>query len=203
MCQFECKPNKDLFPWQEKLFITGTDTRGENRGRSGHGPSPPGPGHRVGVMKPVTSGCVEVDGRHPSVNSRTPCLRGGARPCREAEYFLPGGTPGPQPLLRPRKGAGLISAGIREAFDRLAARHEFMIVEGAGGLIGAAGRRPGSDLIGRLELPLLVIARPDLGTVNHSVLTCSRRNRSASTLRGVIINNYPENPDLAAEWRPT
>ena len=78
-----------------------------------------------------------------------------------------------------------------------------MVVEGAGGLMAPlAGGLLVADLVGRLKLPLLVVARPALGTVNHTVLTCFAAKQLGLTVRGVIINDYPEYPDQAAESAP-
>ena len=42
---------------------------------------------------------------------------------------------------------------------------ELLMVPLSGGMLVA-------DLVRQLELPLLVVARPNLGTINHTVLTC-------------------------------
>ena len=52
------------------------------------------------------------------------------------------------------------------------------------------------------QLPLLVIARPNLGTVNHTVLTCFAAKQLGLNVAGVVINNYPEKPDRAEESAP-
>jgi dethiobiotin synthetase len=65
----------------------------------------------------------------------------------------------------------------------------------AGGLLIA-------DLVKHLSLPLLVIARPNLGTVNQTLLTCFAARQLGITVSGVIINNYPEQPGLAEQSAP-
>jgi dethiobiotin synthetase len=65
----------------------------------------------------------------------------------------------------------------------------------AGGLLVA-------DLVRELELPLLVVARPDLGTINHTVLTCFCARQMDLSVAGVIVNNYPEAPGLAERSAP-
>jgi dethiobiotin synthetase len=54
-----------------------------------------------------------------------------------------------------------------------------------------------ADLIRHLDLPLLVVARPDLGTINHSVLTCFAAGQMDLEVKGVIVNRFPANPGLA------
>ena len=102
-----------------------------------------------------------------------------------------------------RDGVRIDFGRIKEAFSRLSARHDFMIVEGAGGLmVPLAGGLMVADLIAALNLPLLVISRPGLGTVNHTVLTCYAAKQLGLRVNGVIINNYPDAPDSAEESAP-
>jgi dethiobiotin synthetase len=92
---------------------------------------------------------------------------------------------------------------IRESFDRLSACHDFIIVEGAGGLmVPLAGGMLVADLARRLDLPLLVVARPGLGTINHTVLTCFSAQQMELRVAGVIINDFPESPGLAERSAP-
>ena len=62
-----------------------------------------------------------------------------------------------------------IAAGLRD----LAGRYEFLVVEGAGGLyVPLVGTHfLVLDLIRWLNLPLAVVAKSGLGTINHTVLT--------------------------------
>jgi len=92
---------------------------------------------------------------------------------------------------------------IGAAFERLAARHDFVIVEGAGGLmVPLTSDLLVADLVDYLRLPLTVVARPGLGTVNHTLLTCFAARRLGLNLCGVVINNYPERPDIAEKSAP-
>jgi dethiobiotin synthetase len=59
-----------------------------------------------------------------------------------------------------------------------------------------------ADLVNYLSLPILVVARPALGTINHTLLTCFAAKRLGITLSGVVINNYPEFPDCAEKTVP-
>lgn len=65
----------------------------------------------------------------------------------------------------------------------------------AGGLLIA-------DLAARLGLPLLVVARPGLGTVNHTLLTCFAARQLGLTVQGVVINDYPDQPGAAEQSAP-
>jgi dethiobiotin synthetase len=79
---------------------------------------------------------------------------------------------------------------IRAAFDRLRARHDWLVVEGAGGLlVPAAEDLSMADLAGELALPLVVVARAALGTINHTVLTVEAAERRGLVLAGVVISH--------------
>ena len=69
-------------------------------------------------------------------------------------------------------GEPLDPALLRGAFDARAAEAEALVVEGVGGLLVPLTRDYlVRDLAVELGLPLVVAARPGLGTINHSLLT--------------------------------
>ena len=78
---------------------------------------------------------------------------------------------------------------VLEAFRVLSRRHEFMIIEGVGGLcVPLAPRTLVADLAKRLGLPLVVVARPSLGTLNHTLLTLAYATEYDLGVRGLIVN---------------
>lgn len=153
----------------------------------------------VGVMKPVTSGCREEQGVLVSDDALLLCRAAGV-PCDGdvAPYLL-------REPLSPADAARIDGVRIdlvriKESFARLAASHDYVIVEGAGGLmVPLAGGFLMADLARELALPLLVVARPGLGTVNHTVLTCFAARQMEIPVAGVIINNFPARPGLAEQ----
>ena len=89
---------------------------------------------------------------------------------------------------------------IRRAFDALAARHTFMIVEGIGGLlVPLSPRRTVVDLIRWLELPVLIVSRRRLGTLNHTLLTVQAARRARVRVLGVVLNAAEPTPSDAGE----
>ncbi len=93
--------------------------------------------------------------------------------------------------------------GIRGAFRELCKRHEIVIVEGAGGIaVPLADGYLMSDLARDLDLPVLVVARPSLGTINHTVLTVRFAQAVGLDVLGVVINNWPAEPGLAESTSP-
>ncbi|GFE60421.1 dethiobiotin synthase [Geobacter sp. AOG2] len=159
-------------------------------------------GISVGVMKPVTSGCSEVDGELVSDDALL-ASRAAGIPCSGdvTPYLL-------REPLAPAEAAKIDGvriefARIRESFDRLAEAYDFVLVEGAGGLmVPVVGGFLMADLARELDLPLLVVARPNLGTINHTVLTCFAAQQMGIPVSGVIINSFPNEPDLAEQSAP-
>ena len=94
-------------------------------------------------------------------------------------------------------GLDEVTARVRELV-----RHELTIVEGAGGLLVPVGRDwTIGDLAADLGLPLLIVARAGLGTVNHTLLTVAEARRLGLEVAGVILNGRSDastaaNPEL-------
>jgi dethiobiotin synthetase len=70
-----------------------------------------------------------------------------------------------------------------------------LIVEGAGGLLSPlATELTVCDLAVALRLPLLIAARPGLGTINHTLLTLQAARAAALNVRAVVLTPWPERP---------
>ncbi len=149
----------------------------------------------VGVMKPVATGGRRIGGRYVSEDA--------LRLVRAA------GVNDPWPLVNPvcfkeplaplaaaeRAGARISLTRIEQAFRALAHRHEFVIVEGGGGLlVPLTATATVADLAKRLGLPLLIVARPGLGTLNHALLTLRTARAAGLTACGLIINHHEPPP---------
>lgn len=79
---------------------------------------------------------------------------------------------------------------IEAGYRTLAERHDFMVVEGAGGLLVPV--RPPftmADLAARLGLPVLLVIRTALGTINHTLLTLSELDRQGLPCVGVVASH--------------
>jgi dethiobiotin synthetase len=81
-------------------------------------------------------------------------------------------------------------AAVRQAFAALMARHACVVVEGAGGLLVPAAEGVSmADLARELGLPLLVVTRASLGTINHTRLTLEAAAARRLALAGVVISH--------------
>lgn len=173
------------------LFVVGTDTDvGKTVVAAGLIAGLRARGLDVGAWKPVQSGCRPGE---PTADSHV--LRaGGALPEAETDIASWSFRAALTPLLAARlEGIALTLDDVARAGEQVARRHEVTVVEGAGGLIVPVGDDwTIADLAVRLALPLIVVARPGLGTINHTLLTVDYARRRGLEVAGVILNGYAD-----------
>lgn len=93
---------------------------------------------------------------------------------------------------------------IKKLFEYLSGKYEAVVVEGAGGLmVPLTERYYMLDLAAELGLPLIVVSRPGLGMINHSLLTIKCALNAGLDVGGLVINysSLPEN-SLAEKTNP-
>ena len=93
---------------------------------------------------------------------------------------------------------------VFDAFNRLSKIHDYLLVEGVGGLlVPIADDVLVADLVARFDLPLLIVARAALGTINHTLLTIEAARARDLQVNSVIYNTLsPEGPDVSAQMSP-
>jgi len=82
------------------------------------------------------------------------------------------------------------------AIRGVSADYDFLIVEGIGGVrVPLSKRRSVSDMLRAFRWPVWVVARPGLGTINHTLLTLEHLSRCGVRVRAVVLSGYdPEDP---------
>jgi len=89
---------------------------------------------------------------------------------------------------------------IRSCAETLLARHDAVIVEGAGGvMVPLNDSATMLDLMAALGLPVLVVAINGLGTINHMLLTLAALRQAKLDVSGVVLNQ-PDPPAGADEF---
>lgn len=84
---------------------------------------------------------------------------------------------------------------ILENFRKLQTRHDQILVEGVGGLM--VPLKPDyfiTDLIRDMDLPLIIVSRLTLGTLNHTLLTLKTAQSTGIEIAGVILNRSDNSP---------
>ena len=91
------------------------------------------------------------------------------------------------------------TAPILRKYATLANRHDVVLVEGIGGLLVPLRRRYFvRDLVCEMNLPILIVTRPGLGTLNHTLLTIQAARDRRIPVLGIIFNqSYPPHNEAA------
>lgn len=187
------------------IFITGTDTGvGKTYVGACIAAAMRGKDIDVGVMKPAETGCSLRRGE--PVPADTLALMRSAGVADPLELVNPFRFLAPlAPLVAAeREGKRVNLRKVIAAYRLLEQRHDFMIVEGAGGiLVPLTMGKSYRDLAADLGLPVLIVARPGLGTINHTLLTIEALRRRSIPLAGIVINHSaPRTSGLAERTNP-
>ncbi|HKI33842.1 MAG TPA: dethiobiotin synthase [Gemmataceae bacterium] len=183
------------------LFVSGTDTGVgktlvtaavarllRNRGRD------------VVVCKPVATGARPVGGRW--LADDTALLADAAGLADEWERVTPWAFPDPvaPPLAARRRGVALTLPAIAGAVRERVRPRAALLVEGIGGLLCPLTEgETVADLVRELGLPLLVVARRSLGTLNHTLLTLEVARGRGLAVAGVVVSETASPAGLADE----
>ena len=179
-------------PKMRGLFVTGTDTGvGKTLVAGGIARLLRDEGLKVGVFKPVATGCREQ--YEGLVNADSEFLRMCSDCDLELSVISPVGyvTPAAPIVCEGHERRRVDFELIAECYKRICEESDVVIVEGIGGV-----RVPISgdvDVIAMMKwfgLPVVVVTRPDLGTINHTLLTID-------AVRGAGSAGSPFRRDLA------
>ncbi|MGG0383702.1 dethiobiotin synthase [Priestia endophytica] len=155
----------------------------------------------VGVFKPFLSGISRDD-----VNSDTSLLKVMSGTKLSHEEITPFAFKEPLSPYTAGKLEGK-EVGLDEVMTRwndIKPIHNSFIVEGAGGISVQLGQHfLVSDLIKSINLPIVIVARPNLGTLNHTFLTVHYAKSQGIKIAGIIINGMSDNPGLDEQTNPT
>ncbi|MCW2640398.1 MAG: dethiobiotin synthase [Dactylosporangium sp.] len=181
-----------MTPWRGPVIVTGTDTGvGKTIVTAAIAATATQAGLRVAVVKPGQTGIADGGETDADAIQR---LAGPATVRTLASY------PDPLAPLAAARVAGLaplVLADVLGCVEELAAGHELVLIEGAGGLLvpmGAGGWTI-ADLAIALGAPAVVVARAALGTLNHTALTLEALDRR-EVPAGIVVGAWPDRPEL-------
>ena len=93
------------------------------------------------------------------------------------------------------QGQSLSIDSILEKFQRLQKKYDQVLVEGIGGLlVPLKTDYLVSDLIKEMQLPLIIVSRFSLGTLNHTLLTLKAAQVAKIEVAGIILNHSANRP---------
>lgn len=191
-------------PKKNGLFITGTDTSvGKTLITGGIAAVLRKQGLKVGVFKPIASGCRD-EGILISDDTEFLAM------CADAEYSLSVispvtyKTPAAPITCIQVEGRAIDYEEIVSAYNYLCENTDVVLVEGIGGaMVPIDEEHSVLDLAVQFNLPTVIVARPNLGTINHSLLTIEAVRQAGLSVAGLVISGYNAfEADTAEETSP-
>ncbi len=171
------------------IFITGTDTGvGKTVVAGAVVKLLKSKGYNVGYFKPVETGCSPECSDAKAISQIT-----GQHIDEVVLYQFKNPV---APLVAERlEGNKIDMAKIYFHLDKLRKSYDYLIVEGAGGIKVPITEEDGNiitylDFVYETFLPVVIVSRAGLGTINHTVLTVDALNLINADIRGIVINGY-------------
>ena len=173
------------------LFVTGTDTEvGKTVVASAIAATLAALGERVSVFKPAVTGLDDLD----DLEADHLRLRASARSAQSPEEVAPYCF---GPAVSPHLAAAAVGEHIDphrllETARRAAGAGDVLVAEGVGGLLvplsdGYLVR----DLAADLGMPIVIAARPGLGTISHTLMTIECARVAGLEVAGVVLTPWP------------
>ena len=173
------------------VLVTGTDTEvGKSVVAASICAALAANGERVAAFKPAVTGLDEAPGPFGRDHELLAAAANAGQTAEDVAPYRFG------PAVSPHLAAELAGVTIEPAELVAAARaHDLLVCEGVGGLLvpittGYLVR----DLAVDLALPVVVAARPGLGTINHTLLTVEAARATGLRVAGVVMTPWPEDP---------
>jgi dethiobiotin synthetase len=153
-------------------------------------------GFRTVGMKPIASGCDEVNGAYS--NEDVTALMQASNINAPSDMinpyrFVPAIAPH---IAAKHAGVAIDTDVILTAYQQLSQISDMVIVEGAGGfLVPLNAHQTLADLAVQLNLPVILVVGMRLGCINHALLTVEAMKVRGLTLAGWVANQV--NPEMA------
>jgi len=174
-------------------FVTGTDTGvGKTVLAAAIAAALHARGVRAAAFKPVVTGIDEPEPGRPADHELLGAVTGLAPSAVAPLRFGPAVSPH---LAAELAGTAIEPAGLIAAAARAGAAAEALVVEGVGGLlVPISADFSIRDLAVALDLPVVVAARPGLGTISHTLLTVEAARAAGLDVRAVVLTPWPDRP---------
>ena len=174
------------------VFVTGTGTEvGKTVVAAAIARTLAGEGRRVAAFKPAVTGLdEEVETDHALLRRAS---GSGQRDEEIAPYRY--GPPASPHLAAAMAGEEIDPERLRQTARAAAENADDLVCEGVGGLMVPLS--PGylvRDLAADLGHPLVVVASPGLGTINHTLLTVEAARAAGLEVLAVVLTPWPDEP---------
>ena len=170
------------------IFVTGTDTGVGKTVVAAWLAATLAPHQQVALVKPFQTGAVDpaADGDEAfyraALGDETVTIR--------TLVSLP--EPLAPSIAAERANAPIDVAAALVECRALAKRNDITLVEGAGGLlVSITAEHDMAGFAAALDASLVVVARPSLGTLNHTTLTLEAAERRGLAVEAIVISGFP------------
>lgn len=152
-------------------------------------------GFNAGYYKAALSGAEMIDGRLIPGDAKYVCNTAGLDrdPAELVSYLYR--TPVAPHLAAKLDGNPLDMDVVRQDFARMAAQYDYVVMEGAGGIIcplrdDETAQIEQIDVIKALQLSVIIVADAGLGAINAGLLTLDYAKTQQIDVTGFILNRY-------------
>src|SRR3954471_9171994 len=178
------------------VFVTGTDTEvGKTVLSAAICAAAVAKGISVAAFKPVVTGMDEPpsDGWPRDHELLSKVTNAGQSPEDIAPHrYGPAVSPH---LAQALTGESFESERLVGLAETQAEKADVLVVEGVGGLlVPLTDEYLIRDFAGELGLPVVIAARPGLGTISHSLLTIEAARAVALRIQAVVLTPWPDDP---------
>jgi len=179
-------------PQAKGLFITGSDTGvGKTLVAGAIAKILTDKGITVGPFKPIATGCKhDWEG---IISEDTEFLTACANSNLPLSTITPVGyaTPAAPIVSAEQEKRAIDFDAIISAYNEILQNSDFLLVEGIGGIrVPLTTEIDLLDLAAEFKLPVIIVARPTLGTINHTLMTIDCLRAAELKIAGVIINGF-------------
>jgi dethiobiotin synthetase len=177
------------------VFVTGTDTEvGKTVLAAAICAAADAKGIRVAAFKPVVTGLDEPIVDWPRDHELLAATANVGQTPEDVAPHRYGHAVSPH-LAEALAGESVEPDALVEAARVQAERADALVVEGVGGLLVPLTKDYlVRDFAGELSLPVVIAARPGLGTINHSLLTIEAARAVALRIQAVVLTPWPDEP---------
>lgn len=174
------------------LFITGTDTGvGKTTVTAALARRWTALGHRAFAFKPVETGCDPAGGLGPDQTILCEAAGGWQQGPLRGLYQMR--SPVAPAVAATEEGSTIDLAAIERCVREGTAQADLTLVEGAGGWrVPVTANEDIGSIARRLGLPVIVVARAGLGTINHSLLTLETVERDGCKVAALVMSRRPD-----------
>ncbi len=176
-----------------RLLITGTDTGvGKTFVACGIAAALRRQGLRVAPFKPVETGCKLEPGSSSLLPADALLLQAACGTEAPLDTICPYRfrTPVAPWVAAEREGKPIDPQHLERCYRELAASHDIVLVETAGGIrVPITAGFDYADLARMLDLPVLVVAGSKLGVINHTLLTLGSLESAGLAVAGCVLNH--------------